>query len=935
MLAVVLWAAFLACPAARAQSSSRVLVLHSYRQGQAWTDRIQGGIAAVFARSARSLDVDVEYLDALRLESAQARLVDHENFYSYIRQKSAGLRYGVVIVSDDEALDLLLDHREVLAAGAPVVFCGVDGRAPGAGIPPGVASVALVPAYGETLALALRLDPQVRRVLFLGDTSPRGTAARAQLEAQVGGLGEQPAVYVLQEPDIGVLERRLASLGPDWVVILAGRPREDGRLLSDAETAARLSRASTVPVYAVRDTSLGQGVLGGEVVVARTQGEAAARTALRILDGEDPQAAARAEQVAVAPKVDHDPLHRFGLDATLLPSDAVVLNVPRFIRFMDTWLFAAYGTVLVVLLLLVAVLVRSVLRRRRVERELLENRAKYALAIGGAKVGPWEFDLSTRIFTFNDVFYALYATTAEREGGYEMSAERYALEFLPPDQAELVNRAIVRQLVAEPEDEIHVIEHEMVRRDGERRHITVNYRILFDKDGRPVRTLGANVDVTDTRKAVEQLRASEQMFRVLVKSAPVGILLEDREGRVVTCNEAAANVFGMTAAEVLEKGYDPGALEVVSQDGAVLPQDDYPSRFTLRTGLPQRGVVLGVRAGDEVIWMRVDTAPIPDPVGGRPAAVVVVLEDITKRRQDESALMESAERFRSIFDFSPTGLCLLDGEGRILDANHALAEIFQLRPDEIIGLTPLERMPDSPLRRSLEDALAQGLGAYEGPFTASIGGRRRFIKTAWRRIGPGLYLGTVEDVTAAKLAEQAVAESLRRFKFLLDGVSHIAVQGYDEERRVIFWNQASATLYGYTEAEALGRRLEDLIIPGPMREGVVQGVTAWVEQGEAIPAGELVLCDKQGRDVPVYSSHVMYEGPEGAKEMFCIDMDLAELRRTQEALRRSEAITGAMFERSPLGMLLLDASGKVRDCNQAICDLLGYVRHHCLGLDLP
>ena len=80
----------------------------------------------------------------------------------------------------------------------------------------------------------------------------------------------------------------------------------------------------------------------------------------------------------------------------------------------------------------------------------------------------------------------------------------------------------------------------------------------------------------------------------------------------------------------------------------------------------------------------------------------------------------------------------------------------------------------------------------------------------------GLF-GIVRDITDLKNAELALDQSERRLTTIFNQVPSIAVQGYDRQRRVIYWNQASEELYGYTRAQALGRKLEELIIPPPMR----------------------------------------------------------------------------------------------------------------------
>lgn len=138
-------------------------------------------------------------------------------------------------------------------------------------------------------------------------------------------------------------------------------------------------------------------------------------------------------------------------------------------------------------------------------------------------------------------------------------------------------------------------------------------------------------------------------------------------------------------------------------------------------------------------------------------------------------------------------------------------------------------------------------------------------------------------------AEVRATDDEHRFQRLLEGVHAVAVQGYDRQRRVIFWNEASARLYGYSAAEAMGRQLEDLIIPASMREGVIQAVDGWLSSGAfSMPAEELVLRHKDGSPVPVISSHTMQFSPTGEAEMYCVDIDIGARVRTESALRASE-----------------------------------------------
>ncbi len=116
------------------------------------------------------------------------------------------------------------------------------------------------------------------------------------------------------------------------------------------------------------------------------------------------------------------------------------------------------------------------------------------------------------MFTFDDRFYALYGTTAEREGGIRMSSEAYAQEFIHPDDRAIVATKIRKTLQATDPDYLSQVEHRIIRRDGAVRHIIVRIRITKDAEGRTIRTHGANQDITDQKTAEEALsRANRQL----------------------------------------------------------------------------------------------------------------------------------------------------------------------------------------------------------------------------------------------------------------------------------------------------------------------------------------------------------------------------------------------------------------------------------------
>ena len=148
---------------------------------------------------------------------------------------------------------------------------------------------------------------------------------------------------------------------------------------------------------------------------------------------------------------------------------------------------------------------------------------------------------------------------------------------------------------------------------------------------------------------------------------------------------------------------------------------------------------------------------------------------------------------------------------------------------------------------------------------------------------------------------------------LFDAVKTISVQGYDEERNVIYWNRGSEALYGYSEQEALGKKLETLIIPKPMQEQVIDAHHNWITKDIEIPASEITLCDKDGQDVHVFSSHAMFTDQDNKRELYCIDINLADIRHAQAQAMFKENMLKAVLETTPDLFLLIKEDGTIID----------------------
>jgi len=195
-------------------------------------------------------------------------------------------------------------------------------------------------------------------------------------------------------------------------------------------------------------------------------------------------------------------------------------------------------------------IIRNITDRKAAEQARRENEARLATAMDIAALADWEYDVPTRFFTFNDRFYALYGTTAEREGGYRMPADVYARTFVHPDEMQVVGEEVNRAITTTDPNYRSHLEHRIIRRDGEIRYIVVRIRITKDAAGRTIKTHGANQDITERKLAEKHLREQEATLETLL-NAPTDIFaLLDRDGTILNINESGARQEGGTVEEI-------------------------------------------------------------------------------------------------------------------------------------------------------------------------------------------------------------------------------------------------------------------------------------------------------------------------------------------------------------------------------------------------
>jgi signal transduction histidine kinase len=328
-----------------------------------------------------------EVMDRSRFPAAHYPLLLRD----FLRSKYAGKQIDVVIAVMGPALDFMLDQGRVAFPGAAIVFCGIERRELRERVlPPNVTGVLMKREFAPTLRLALRLQPDTRRVIYVAGSSPFDARLN---EIAMTELGSGP-VSVRVEFFIGRPLRELADtlsrLPPHTVVLYSTMFADrDGTPYVTHDAVQRIASVANAPVYVFLDQYMGRGVVGGHVYSIRAHGEYAARLALRILHGTLPSELPPIEPSASSDRFDSRQLGRWNIPASRLPAGSTILfaESPPWKRFRVA--IAATVGVLVLQLGLIFLLLAERRTRRgtevalrdselRAERQAAEQRRELA-----------------------------------------------------------------------------------------------------------------------------------------------------------------------------------------------------------------------------------------------------------------------------------------------------------------------------------------------------------------------------------------------------------------------------------------------------------------------------------------------------------------------------------------------------------------------------
>ena len=313
------------------------------------------------------------------------------------------------------------------------------------------------------------------------------------------------------------------------------------------------------------------------------------------------------------------------------------------------------------------------------------------------------------------------------------------------------------------------------------------------------------LDITARKQAEDALHESELKYRSLVKYAPAGIYEVDfRTGRFTEVNDVMCEILGYTRAELLGMP----AVNILDEEGIAT----FGARIRLAESgdQPSPAAEYRVRTKDDrLIWSLLNITFHRQ--GDRITSATVIANDITDRKLAEKALEDSQRSLQAVFNGVTETIMVMDLDGKILNANQTAARRWGTTVSSLIGkngfgLTPPETQKKR--KEQIRQLAETGLPVrFQDERADAIFDLTFYpIKDAHEKISQ--FVVFAQDITDRKLAEQALQESERRFRSVLDNSRDVIYRLNVQTGRYEYISPSAEKVIGFSPEELMAQEVE-------------------------------------------------------------------------------------------------------------------------------
>jgi PAS domain S-box-containing protein len=458
------------------------------------------------------------------------------------------------------------------------------------------------------------------------------------------------------------------------------------------------------------------------------------------------------------------------------------------------------------------------------------------------------------------------------------------------------------------------------------KYLKINASPLKDKKGKIIGIIGLFKDITETEK--EKMESEEKYRDLIEKSHDAIAILQDDQ--IKLANQKIVDLIGYSREELKEldfkKAIAPEYREMVldrymrRQRGEEVP--DHYELAILTKNEQRKDVELNVALIEYE----------------RKIASYCFLRDVTEKKKAQRELNKLIYYLDNIINTSQVAITVVDNEKNFSIFNQGAERLTGYKSEEVIGKKKLEdfysdkkelenilnKLSDKGLIENLETTLLKKDGS-QVPISISVS----LLKDRQGR--PIGSIGISTDITERKRIEKELRESEARLNAIIKNTPNVAIESFDINGKILYWNKAEEKVFGWSGAEALGKTIDRLILDRESSDEFLKTLREVDKTNKPCGPSEWKCKNKSGMEIVTYSTIFSIPSTDGRKEFICMDVDITGLKKAQEALRKSEEKYRFLYEKSSTVNLIIGIDGVIKDVNEEAIKKFGYSKEEIVG----
>lgn len=494
-LLLLLFGVFFSCNIAGAaeKQNNQVLFISSYSYDWSSIPKQLSGVRKEFGNIA---DVDYIFMNAKNREEETASKDLIRILREYALADGGKLKYDLVMIGDDPALDVCLEYREEFFDGLPIVFLGINDveKAKQVAKEPLITGVAEQMPFKETIDLAKSLYPDATEIVAISNSTSTGRGSLEQFYACEKDFPELDFQDIdTLEYSVGEIQDMVSKYDTKTILLCLMFDRDKtGEKFQMEQGVSWLYDVAKIPIFRADELAIESGSIGGCVISYENMGQKAAKMAKKILKGTNPEDI-KVTQMPSFYEMNWKVMEKFQISKKQLPKKKVryLEYTPTFLESNYRWIWFFF-VVVVIAGVIIGILLRENRKRQRLNKKLVETSQSLNAAIEIANLVFFEY------FPEQHCVSLLSKSDPLQKKGelFDHPNNWLKMHITHPDDEEEY-----RRLFEKINDGAAYAEAEIRNKcDGAYHWFQYRMKSIYDSLGNRIKVVGARMDITLTKE---------------------------------------------------------------------------------------------------------------------------------------------------------------------------------------------------------------------------------------------------------------------------------------------------------------------------------------------------------------------------------------------------------------------------------------------------